>query len=506
MKIGQYTILLFFIFVTFSCRKDFTAELSSGNLQFSKDTVFLDTVFSQISSSTYNLKVYNNSSNAISIPSIQLGKGENSFYRLNVNGKFGKNFQNVEILGKDSIFIFIEATIDYSQIESPIYKDSIVFDASDKLQDVKLITLVQDAHFLFPSKNASGFIETINIGTNANNEPITVNGFYLDDNTTFSNEKPYVIYGYCAVANNNMLTIEAGAKIYFHANSGLIVNKNATLKINGTLSEPVLIQGDRLEPAFKEIPGQWGTIWLRAGSKDNLINNTIIKNASVGIISDSIGSSLNPTLTIKNSQIYNSSGFGILGRETAIEGLNLVINNSGQSSLACTIGGSYTFTHATFANFWNGSLRQYPSVLINNYYTYFENNAQITIAKDLLKANFVNCIIDGNNPIEIALDKNNNAQFNYLFENNLIRFNDIANAYANIPEYNFNDTAHYSQIILNGDSYFKSPLSNNLIIGELSDAIGKANSSGTLAVPFDILGVLRTQPADLGAYEHITFN
>lgn len=506
MKIGQFTILLFFTFVTFSCRKDFSAELSSGKLQFSKDTVFLDTVFSQISTSTYNLKVYNKGSNAISIPSIQLGKGENSFYRLNVNGKPGKIFQNVEILAKDSIFIFIEATIDHSQVESPIYKDSIVFDAGNKIQDVKLITLVQDAHFLFPSKNASGFIETIEIGTNTNNEPITVNGFYLNQNTIFNNEKPYVIYGYCAVPSNKILTIEAGAKIYFHENSGLIINKNATLKINGTQRELVLLQGDRLEPAFKEIPGQWGTIWLRAGSKNNTINNAIIKNASVGIISDSIGISTNPTLTIKNTQIYNSSGFGILGRETAIEGQNLVINNSGQSSLACTIGGSYTFTHATFANFWTGSLRQYPAVLINNFYTYFKNNTQTTVAKDLLKANFINCIIDGNNAIELSLDKNNNAQFNYLFENNLIQFNDISNAYTNIPEYNFNDTAHFSEIILNGDSNFKSPFTNNLIIGQLSQALGKANALGTLAVPNDILGVLRTQPADLGAYQHITFD
>jgi len=365
------------LLVFFSCRKDFSAELSSGNLSFSKDTVYLDTVFTNIGSSTYNLKVYNKSNKNISIPSIALGKGDGSFYRLNVDGTPGKVFENVEILAKDSLFIFIETTIDYSQVSNPIYTDEIVFDHGINLQEVTLVTLVKDAHFLFPSKDANGFIETISIGKTTDGEELKVNGFYLEENTTFTNQKPYVIYGYCAVPPSKTLTIEAGVKIYFHANSGLIVSKNATLTINGELNNKVFMEGDRLEPQFSNIPGQWGVIWLRAGSKNNSIKNTIIKNASTGIISDSIGNNTAPTLIIKNSQIYNSSNFGILGRETNIYGENLVINNSGQSSLACTIGGTYNFVHSTFANYWNNSFRQYPSVLINNFFTYNKNNAQV---------------------------------------------------------------------------------------------------------------------------------
>ena len=44
-----------------SCRNDFNFEPSSGGLEFSKDTVYLDTVFTNIGSSTYTLKVYNKS-------------------------------------------------------------------------------------------------------------------------------------------------------------------------------------------------------------------------------------------------------------------------------------------------------------------------------------------------------------------------------------------------------------------------------------------------------------
>lgn len=489
-----------------SCRKDFTAVLSSGKLSFSKDTVYLDTVFTNIGSSTYNLKVYNKSNKNISIPTIALGRGENSFYRLNVDGIPGKVFENVEILANDSLYIFIETTINYNQITNPIYTDSIVFDNGTNLQDVKLVTLVKDAHFLFPSKNANGFIETINIGINAAGEGINVNGFFLNDNTTFTSEKPYVIYGYCAVPSGKTLTVEAGAKIHFHSNSGLIVSKNATLIVNGELNNAVVFEGDRLEATFNEIPGQWGAIWLRAGSKNNKIKNTIIKNASAGIISDSIGSTTSPTLTIKNSQIYNSSSFGILGRETNIYGENLVINNSGQTSLACTIGGTYNFIHSTFANFWNRSFRQYPSVLVNNFFTYSNNNKQIVEKRDLFAANFTNCIIEGNSNIELLIDKVAGTVFNYSFKNNMIRFNDSNRSYSAIETYNFADTNHFIANIFNGNPHFKSPYKNQFIMGQNSEGIKKAASEGTLLVPKDILGITRTIPADIGAYQHIIFN
>ena len=506
MRYNFTFLIVVILIITASCRKDFSAVLGTGNLSFSKDTVFLDTVFTNIGSSTYNLKVYNKSNQSIAIPSIKLSEGENSNYRLNIDGIPGKIFEDVKILAKDSIYVFIETTINYNEVTNPIYQDQIIFDTGENSQNVTLITLVKDAHFLFPSKNAEGLVETITTGIDASGEALKINGFYLDKNTTFTNEKPYVIYGYCAVPENKTLTINAGAKIHFHSNSGIIVNKNATLIVQGELNNPVNFEGDRLEPQFSDIPGQWGTIWLRAGSKNNSINNAIIKNATAGIISDSISSNSAPTLTIKNTQIYNSTNFGILGRETNIKGENLVINNSGQASLACIIGGTYSFTQSTFTNFWNGSLRQYPSVLINNYYTYNNNGEQIIETRDLNTANFTNCIIDGNSNIELILDKVEGSTFNYSFQNNLIKFNDFNQSYKDVLEYNFEDSNHYVENIFNGNPNFKSPATNQLIIGENSDAIEKASLQGTANVPYDILGILRTSPADIGAYQHIIFD
>ena len=55
-----FTFLICVLLISVSsCRKNFDTIPSFGNLEFSKDTVFLDTIFTNIGSATYNLKVYN---------------------------------------------------------------------------------------------------------------------------------------------------------------------------------------------------------------------------------------------------------------------------------------------------------------------------------------------------------------------------------------------------------------------------------------------------------------
>jgi len=137
-----------------SCRKDFNTVPSFGNLEFSKDTVFLDTIFTNIGSATYNLKVYNRSNNAITIPQIKLENGTSSSYRLNVDGIPGKEFENIDILARDSIYVFVETTININNSVNPLYTDKILFDIGSSQQNVDLITLVQDANFIFPGKDA----------------------------------------------------------------------------------------------------------------------------------------------------------------------------------------------------------------------------------------------------------------------------------------------------------------------------------------------------------------
>lgn len=507
---------LILLLILSSCRKDFEFSSSTGDLEFSKDTVYLDTVFSNIGSSTYHLKVYNRSNENIVVPVVKLGLGEASHYRLNVDGMAGKVFQDVEILAKDSLFIFVETTININNFPNPegkyLYTDYIEFDANAKLQKVELVTLVQDAIFIYPDRdNATKIIETLTLNVGGQHLETNIQGReLLPSELTFSNDKPYVIYGYAAVPNGETLTINAGARLHFHENSGLIVTDGATLNINGffstdqiALENEVILEGDRLEPFFSNIPGQWGSIWLMDGSINNTINYTSIKNASVGILVDGNPNDATAKLTITNTQIYNSSNSGILGRNTSITAKNVVINNSGQSSFAGTLGGKYNVTHSTIANYWSGSSRQYPALLLNN--SAFDGNGNLVLA-DLIEANFNNCIIYGNNNPEMLLDAVEDASvdFNFKFTNCLIRFQKNNNNFTG-PNYDLTNTFHYENNVFNGNPDFKNPSKNNLRIDEQSAAIGKGAVLFASQVPNDILQVSRIASPDLGAYQHITF-
>ena len=495
-------LLLVGILISFySCRSDFDTVASTGDLSFSRDTVYLDTVFTNLSSSTYTLKVYNHSKNDINIPVIKFNKGLNSKYRMSVDGaqgNQGKIFENITLLAKDSLYIFIETTVE-SDTTTPtefLSTDQIEFDSGTNLQKVELVTLVQDAILLYPNRNSDGTTETLPIG----NEKI--NGFYLDKNDPihgnelhFTNKKAYVIYGYAAVPEGETVTFDPGARVYFHNDSGLIVAKNASLQINGTqsttdkLENEVVFSSDRQQPDFAFVPGQWGTIWLQNGSTNNSIQNLSLKNATVGLL---VEGNNGTTTTIKNTQIYNCTHYGIQGKNAIIEGQNIVINYTGQSSLACTYGGNYKFTHCTFNNNWSSP--EQTAVYISNY-----NTGSTPETKDLTGATFNNCIIYGSYSNELLLSKKSGAEFVYQFNNSLIKSNK-----TNDPDYQFEtDPVHYNAIVLNKDPKFLNPNINNFNIDNSSSAFAKGNSA--YLIPLDILGITRTLPPDLGAYQSKPF-
>ena len=164
-----------------------------------------------------------------------------------------------------------------------------------------MVTLVKDAVFIYPARsedtdedgNPVYIKETLvfDVDGDGEDDETTLEGRFLNDNElNFTNDKPYVIYGYAGVGANKTLTIDPGARIHFHANSGLIVTQNASMKINGALSNDletmeneVIFESDRLEPGFADIPGQWGTILLYNDSKEIDINHTTIKNGTLGL-------------------------------------------------------------------------------------------------------------------------------------------------------------------------------------------------------------------------------
>ena len=473
--------LLLIITLLFACKKDIMENDQSANLHFSTDTITFDTIFASIGSITKTLTVYNRNNFDVKSNIALLGNSAANF-RMNIDGIAGNSQTNIVIPAKDSIFIFLEVTIDPSSSNTPyILTDSLVFTTGTKKQDVDVVAWGQDAYF-----------HTANTYGNIINGTDTTRFYYhlLDCSTPWMNDKPHVIYGYAVVDPGNTLTINEGCNIYLHKNSGVIVGNpfseyaGGSIKINGTLGNEVVFQGDRLDPWYKDIPGQWDRIWLIPGSIDNEINYAIIKNGNIGIHADTVSlTSNNPTVTINNTIIENMSGIGVLGQGAHITANNTVISKCGQYAVACNIGGTYNFTHCTFANYWNYSNRNTPSILLNNYY---EGADGEIYSINLDEANFTNCIIYGNLSTEVSFQEHKDKTFNYTFDHCLIKLDPTINT----------DNEHYENVIINQSPKFVDNLESNFHLKEDSPTI----DAGIGPSDSDIEGNPRSNP-DIGAYE-----
>ncbi len=465
MKFLRFIYYLLFTVIIFSCQEEKFFSSDNAELKFSTDTIMFDTIFTNIGSSTQFFTVHNPYNKSIKISSISLAGSNNSTYRLNIDGYIGNKLDNIELQAKDSLYIFVELTIDPNNTDLPlVVKDSIFFLTNGNKQYVNLIAWGQDVHLI--------------------NEKIV-------QTQTWENDKPYLIYNSMMVDTNSILTIKSGARLYFHNKSRLYVA--GTLIANGTIDERIIFSGDRIEEQYSDIPGQWDGIWFMSGSKDNIIKYAEIKNAIIGIQVDTIANIAKPTLDLTNTKIENMTSMGIYAQGSTIKAHNCVISNCGQYAIALTLGGDYEFIHCTIANYWNYSTRNTSSLLLNNYYTDINNNIQL---RALNNAYFGNCIIYGNKENEIVLDNNTNIDFNFKFDHCLVKID---------PQTQTTNSEHFEEIIKNITPNFISKFDYNFQLDTLSVAkdIGKFEIGELF--PFDINGnsrILDNGP-DLGAFERI---
>jgi hypothetical protein len=124
---------------------------------------------------------------------------------------------------------------------------------------------------------------------------------------------------------------------------------------------------------------------------------------------------------------------------------------------------------------------------------------------DLVEANFSNCIVYGNERVEVLFNRNEEAAFNFKFENSLLRIDPFNTSLLDEPEFDFDNVNLYDGILLNEDPLFLDTELNQLIINNESPVDGLGNLPTAQQVPFDILGVNRTASPDAGAYQSVEF-
>lgn len=483
----RYSILLIIIMFACSfqaCRKDHHASDDPNlKLSFSTDTVLFDTVFTSLGSATHQLKIFNRSDNDLNISSIRLVGGEASPYRFNLDGESGTEFYDKVIPAGDSLFSFMRVTINPNDLNTPfVVEDELEFVTNGNTQSVKLLAWGQNANYIVADK-------VVNLG--GTDYPYHIVADSLQT-TVWTNERPYVIYGYALINSYGTLKIEAGTQVYCHQGSGILSWSDGQLIIDGTAEAPVVVQGDRLEPYYNDTPGQWEQILMmdgRAGA-DHRVSHAIIRNGTIGL---NCQSALKPTecaLRIDNTIVENQSGYGLFSILYAVEAKNFVIANCGYANF-WAFGGDYRFVHGTIANYWNANEhnKNENAVSVANYG--LDGNGQPFYYPFRMEMD--NCIVYGKQKDEFKATFGPDADSLYTFDHCLIKS----------EKYN-GTMLGFSHCLFNLEPHFANPMKPDCHLDSIaSPVIGTGNPLFGNEVPYDLDGVSRVGAPDMGAYQYV---
>lgn len=493
MKVHSYVkfsflMAIFAFLFSQGCQKIEFEDSTKLDLSFSIDTLTFDTVFTQVGSTTKYFKIYNHGTKYARIAAVKL-KSSPSPFRLNVDGVSGHEIKDVEIPPKDSIYVFVEVTVDPDQplSESPfIIEEDLLVETGAQTHSVLLTAWGQNANYI-PALGAKRRQTLITCDFN---------------DWTWDDPKPYVIYGVIIVDSCNLI-IPEGKQIYIHGglvpngqnsyqDGVLFIGKNGRLEINGTAQNPVTIQTDRLEKDYQEFVGQWGRIQLGPESKNNKISYTHIQHGGIGILVDSLAE-----LSMDHSTIGFNGEVSLASYRGIIDAENCLFHTSAGFNLTITLGGFYRFKHCTFVN----TAFNQSAVFMRNSHCFNvlpEGCQDFRVAA--LNLEMENCIIYSDNDDGLILQNGHTdpaffkVKFNHTLLNakDLISESEYPNFFADHPT-----AIHYQK----SDPLFYDTNDFNFSLDSLS--VAKDQGKILPEINDDILGLPRDEAPDLGAYEWI---
>lgn len=444
-----------------SCIEDGFTTSSSDVLAFSKDTVAFDTVITLQGTATKQMVVYNHSKKQINISSIKVaGLSNKGHFHLNVDGVRGDEFQNVEIRGNDSIFIFIEAYLDEMERDEPtLLEDRLEFVTNGVSQSVLLSAWGQDV--------------------------VRITGDTISRNTRFSADKPYLIYDTMFVAPRATLTIDAGATLLFHDKAAM--RCAGKMLANGTVEAPITFRGDRLDHvvgsiSFDVMSGQWGGIIFTPPTMGNVLKHVIMKGSSIGMHCSSYGDTVQCALKLVNCVLTNSASTCLATAACFVQAIGTEFSDAAEE-VGYFAGGKVTMNQCTFANNYLFVVPSLP--LVNIFDVEFSDGS---IGK--IRADFNNCILYGLCP---ELNEGKLDDFNVYMRYCLFKSKG-------------DDDNHFINCIWDADPHFLTVRDDYIFdyrLGNESDARGKGNPAlCPNEARYDRYGNdrLATGTIDLGAY------
>lgn len=486
-ELGLVAAALLVLITLPSCFKEEFITDGDAQLEFSLDTLRFDTVFTELGSSTRSFRVFNTHDLPIIINSIELPNGNASFFRMNADGIAGSLVEEIEIPENDSIWIFVEVTVDPDQSvsESPfVISEKMVFLTNGNFQEIHLEAWGQNANYI-PNRFHQNKVSVLSCALQS---------------VAWDDPKPYVVYGTLLI-DSCTLRIPPGARIHVHGgianntlgifNDGVLFTlPDGKLEILGTAENPVLIQDDRLE---EDYTGLWGGIRLGPGSGPHRISHATIRHATSGVALDSA-----VTLEIDNSTLHSNSGFGIFARHGNVQATNCLIYDNGAGGIALTYGGEYTFDYCTSASFGDEN----EALLMNNFFCPDQLCLE-GVRLNPLQAVFSNCILVGSGRDEILFsDASPDGQddlFNYEMRNCIVRIDELLEP-EQFPDFFMN--CENCQEWGPGDTLFVDAGLMDFHLDTLSVAEGMAVPIP--GIEFDLEGNMRDQETpDIGCFEYV---
>jgi len=347
-------ILIFVACMFLSCSDDDTFGLSTNNvLSFETDTISLDTCFSTIATPHKMCFVYNNSGDGIRISNVRLEHGNQTGFRVNVNGTYlgnsdGYQIRDLELRNKDSLRVFVELTSNLNgNIHPELVEDNLIFTLE------------------------SGIKQKINLNAWSWDADIYDNYCISGDSTTvFSNKegKPIVIYGTLTINKGSILEINPGSTVYFH--SGANIDVQGCLKLKGEKDDEITFRCDRFDwmvsnLSYDNNPGQWGGVHIASDSYDNEVKYTNIHAGTTAFLCDSSFDNTRDKISIINSTIHNLKGYGIKAINSNIKIANTQISNTLEDCV-CLLGGSIDINNCTIAQYFPFDARRGAALYFTN--------------------------------------------------------------------------------------------------------------------------------------------
>ncbi len=329
----QLILILLIAAVFLGC--DPLANPVSGPVSFSSDTVSFDTVFSTVGSVTMEFRALNKGNDPLLIDRIYLGGGNGSPFRLNIDGVPSVSSGEIILAQGDSLFVFVDVTIDPLNEANPVaVLDLVVFESGSYTGRVILEAWGQDIWLL----------EDEVTGT-----------------ATWTEGKPYVVKGSLLVDTSATLVMMLGTRVFFHHNASMTVA--GTLITMGDVEKPVVFASERLEQAYKDVPGYWKGITFLDCSRNNVLESTDIRNAEISVRLEG-SETKKPDILLVNVSLMHNSVASLVANQAQVLAVNSLFAHSGFSTVSLTEGGIYDFIHCTMANRWEYSFRSEPVMFI----------------------------------------------------------------------------------------------------------------------------------------------